>query len=84
MQVAGWTLSKGEEDPLSDIALMWMLREAKRAGMPFDESKLEGSHLFSEDTSDYSEDPAPKISAPVLQVEGESLSNRPDMLTSSG
>jgi hypothetical protein len=36
----GWWLLEGETRPASDLPLIWMLREAMRAGMPIDEAKL--------------------------------------------
>ncbi|KAM0723914.1 hypothetical protein Q7P37_000905 [Cladosporium fusiforme] len=36
----GWWLLDDEIRPASDLPLIWMLREAKRAGMPLDEAKL--------------------------------------------
>ena len=34
----GWWLLDDEVRPASDLPLIWMLREAKRAGMPIDEA----------------------------------------------
>jgi hypothetical protein len=36
----GWWLLEDEVRPASDLPLIWMLREAKRAGMPIDEAKM--------------------------------------------
>lgn len=36
----GWWLLEDEIRPASDLPLIWMLREAKRAGMPIDEAKM--------------------------------------------
>jgi hypothetical protein len=36
----GWWLLEDETRPASDLPLIWMLREAMRAGMPIDEAKL--------------------------------------------
>lgn len=36
----GWWLLDDEIRPASDLPLIWMLREAMRAGMPIDEAKL--------------------------------------------
>jgi len=36
----GWWLLDDETRPASDLPLIWMLREAMRAGMPIDEAKL--------------------------------------------
>ncbi|KXT03614.1 hypothetical protein AC578_10010 [Pseudocercospora eumusae] len=65
----GWTLDENEERPISDIALSWMVREARKAGMPFDEEKVQASNLFTEDPES---SPAmqPK-DTPQLKVEGE-------------
>ncbi|KAK0346471.1 hypothetical protein LTR02_005090 [Friedmanniomyces endolithicus] len=47
----GWTLGPGEYRPASDLPLMWMLREARKAGMPFDEDKLQASGLLFDDSA---------------------------------
>ena len=36
----GWPLADGEESPLSHGPLVWMVREAQRAGLEFDSDKL--------------------------------------------
>lgn len=36
----GWPLANGEESPLSHVPLVWMVREAQRAGLEFDGDKL--------------------------------------------
>ncbi|KAF1998033.1 hypothetical protein P154DRAFT_622018 [Amniculicola lignicola CBS 123094] len=36
----GWPLALGEEAPLSHVPLVWMVREAERAGLKFDSIKL--------------------------------------------
>lgn len=66
----GWPPKDGEERPLSDIALMWMLKEARRAGLPLDERKVQASNLFPpESMPDVTKD------TPFLQVDGQPVSN---------
>lgn len=36
----GWGLSDGEESPLSHVPLVWMVREAQRAGLEFDSESM--------------------------------------------
>ncbi|KAK4694207.1 putative membrane protein, partial [Lecanoromycetidae sp. Uapishka_2] len=36
----GWPLAEGEESPLSHGPLVWMVREAQRAGLEFDTEKI--------------------------------------------
>ena len=62
-------MDENEERPISDIALSWMVREARKAGMPFDEEKVQASNLFAEDPGP-SPDVQPK-DTPQLKVEGE-------------
>lgn len=38
---AGWPLEHGEEIPLSHGPLVWMVREAQKAGLRFDQQKVE-------------------------------------------
>ncbi|KAF2716105.1 hypothetical protein K431DRAFT_308052 [Polychaeton citri CBS 116435] len=69
----GW---EAEERPVSDLPLIWMLREARRAGMPVDEAKLEKTHpLFDdvtrEETFRGSEGPA--IVAPAIAIDGQAI-----------
>ena len=45
----GWPLSKGEENPLSHGPLVWMVREAQRAGLEFDLEKLLRAKCCDED-----------------------------------
>ena len=45
----GWPLSKGEENPLSHGPLVWMVREAQRAGLEFDLEKLLRAECCDED-----------------------------------
>lgn len=61
-------MNKGEDRPLSDIPLMWMLREAQKAGMPLDPDKVRASNLFPDE-----EEPDVDVGAPRLQVEGHAL-----------
>ncbi len=37
----GWELENDDEVPLSHIPLVWIVREAQRAGLEFDEEKME-------------------------------------------
>ncbi|KXT08464.1 hypothetical protein AC579_6327 [Pseudocercospora musae] len=67
----GWTLDENEERPISDIALSWMVREARKAGMPFDEEKVQTSNLFTEDPEP-NPDMQPK-DTPQLKVEGQAV-----------
>ena len=45
----GWPLGKGEDSALSHGPLVWMVREARRAGLEFDLDKLLGSKCCDED-----------------------------------
>jgi len=63
----GWTLHKDEQRPLSDIALMWMLKEAQKAGLPIDKSKLKASCMFLEDPQMN----VKAAEAPILQIDGQ-------------
>lgn len=65
-------MEKGEDRPLSDVPLMWMLREAQKAGMPLDPDKVRASNLFPDEP-----EPEPENEGPRLQVEGQPLPERP-------
>ncbi|KAH6612650.1 hypothetical protein C7974DRAFT_369601 [Boeremia exigua] len=45
----GWPLDSGHEAALSHVPLVWMVREAQKAGLEFDEEKLEALHCCHED-----------------------------------
>lgn len=36
----GWSLADGDEHPLSHGPLVWMIREAQKAGLPIDPEKM--------------------------------------------
>lgn len=55
----GWT---GEDEPASDLPLLWMLREAQKTGMPFDDAKLQAAHIV------FNQRQAPGI--PQAEVDG--------------
>ena len=52
----GWPLADGEESPLSHGPLVWMVREAQRAGLEFDSENMLAlkccDETFSDDTAD--------------------------------
>lgn len=45
----GWWLLEDEVRPASDLPLIWMLREAMKAGMPIDEAKLSKARFHAAD-----------------------------------
>ncbi|KAJ8112089.1 hypothetical protein OPT61_g5464 [Boeremia exigua] len=45
----GWPLDSGHEAALSHVPLVWMVREAQKAGLVFDEDKLTALHCCHED-----------------------------------
>ncbi|KAF1360344.1 hypothetical protein EJ07DRAFT_116892 [Lizonia empirigonia] len=45
----GWPLDTGHDAALSHVPLVWMVREAQKAGLEFDEEKLEALHCCHED-----------------------------------
>ncbi|ODH35053.1 hypothetical protein ACO22_03005 [Paracoccidioides brasiliensis] len=50
----GWALLPGEKWPLSHAPLVWMIHEAQRAGLQFDERKLKKFECAVEYEGDYS------------------------------
>ncbi|PGH01901.1 hypothetical protein GX51_04954 [Blastomyces parvus] len=50
----GWGLMPGEQWPLSHAPLVWMVHEAQRAGLQFDERKLKKFECAIEFSGDYS------------------------------
>ncbi|KAL8931604.1 MAG: hypothetical protein Q9211_006847, partial [Gyalolechia sp. 1 TL-2023] len=45
----GWPLANGEESALSHAPLVWMIREAQRAGLEFDRDQMLNLHCCDED-----------------------------------
>lgn len=43
----GWALDEGET-PMSHIPLVWIVREARKSGLHFDESKMKALHCWDE------------------------------------
>lgn len=54
----GWPLGQGEEAALSHVPLVWMVREAQRAGLNFDDVKVHNLNCS------YTEPPEPSVEAP--------------------
>ncbi|KAL1616373.1 hypothetical protein SLS54_008469 [Diplodia seriata] len=49
----GWGLEEGEDASLSHVPLVWMVREAQRAGLQFDENKLRALHCCPSEEEEY-------------------------------
>ncbi|KAF2015955.1 hypothetical protein BU24DRAFT_369885 [Aaosphaeria arxii CBS 175.79] len=45
----GWPLAPGEDAALSHVPLVWIIREAERAGLNFDEDKLRALNCYLEE-----------------------------------
>ena len=86
----GWPLADGEESPLSHGPLVWMVREAQRAGLEFDGDKMLKFNVCDEDynipslgISDNA--PAPTSNIPDIEVTSSPTPNpepRPDIFHS--
>ena len=50
----GWSLQEGEEFPLSHAPLVWMVREAQRAGLGFDYEKMLSLKCAADQESSFS------------------------------
>lgn len=73
----GWPLANGEESPLSHAPLVWMVREAQRAGIDFDQSKMHA--LGCCDSND--DDDMPKTGYPSSVPEVQ-ITKPPDLFHS--
>lgn len=80
----GWPVSADEELPLSHVPLVWMVREAQRAGLDFDDEmirKLKCGDDFQGNWSEPDQSGLPDESGiPSVQVTG---STTPDLLSNS-
>jgi hypothetical protein len=74
----GWQLEPGEEVTLAHAPLVWMVREARKAGLRFDEEKMidmkcwdaEKPWIDNDFASAQEEPLAPDADVPRLQVSG--------------
>lgn len=77
----GWPLEDGEDVSISRLPLIWMIREAQKAGLKFDQSELRKANLIPDDTGgdspfhDARESQAmqSQLSIPRLEVEGHPM-----------
>ena len=73
----GWPLSKGEQFPLSHGPLVWMVREARRAGLRFDPDKMIQMNCLDEtdpddDSPGVPHENSPEFNIPTVQVDSPS------------
>lgn len=52
----GWPRAEGEEWPLSHAPLVWMVREAEKAGLAFDPYKMSKLNCCADDVHEYDDD----------------------------
>ncbi|KAL5117192.1 hypothetical protein ACEQ8H_004880 [Pleosporales sp. CAS-2024a] len=61
----GWPLDAGHDAALSHVPLVWMVREAQKAGLEFDEEKLEALHCWY----DEEERVKPQTHVPTIEID---------------
>ncbi|CAG8949481.1 hypothetical protein HYFRA_00007711 [Hymenoscyphus fraxineus] len=61
----GWALEEGET-PLSHVPLVWIVREARKAGLEFDESKMKSLHCWDESIEG-------RGNIPIIELEGDKV-----------
>ena len=83
----GWPLAGGEESPLSHGPLVWMVREAQRAGLEFEGDKMlklkccdDDYNIPSLGLSDNT--PPPATNVPEIEVTNSPSVERPDIFHS--
>ncbi|KAL8832164.1 MAG: hypothetical protein Q9191_000437 [Dirinaria sp. TL-2023a] len=64
----GWPLASGEEVPLSHGPLVWMVREAQKAGLEFDQGKMRALRCC-EDQSDWVNAASKANKPPIPEVQ---------------
>ncbi|OCK75851.1 hypothetical protein K432DRAFT_429139 [Lepidopterella palustris CBS 459.81] len=88
----GWPLSPGEDSALSHIPLVWMVREAQKAGLRFDEVKMRALNCCPEEMQEERRKPIiPQIEIDPASPDPErgpssmplSQIDRPDTATTS-
>ena len=79
----GWPLANGEESALSHAPLVWMVREAQRAGLDFDEERMlkfnccdENYRIPSDGLDDQTQ---PPLDMPEIQITSSPTQERPDI-----
>ncbi|KAH8726273.1 hypothetical protein GQ44DRAFT_571521, partial [Phaeosphaeriaceae sp. PMI808] len=68
----GWPLDPGQDAALSHVPLVWMVREAQKAGLEFDEEKLEALHCYLDESE--SVDAGRQTLVPTIEVDPGSSS----------
>lgn len=63
----GWPLDSGHEAALSHVPLVWMVREAQKAGLEFDEEKLAALNCCHEDKA--SDGLKPQTIIPAIEID---------------
>ncbi|OAL06911.1 hypothetical protein IQ06DRAFT_210024 [Phaeosphaeriaceae sp. SRC1lsM3a] len=78
----GWPLDPGHDAALSHVPLVWMVREAQKAGLDFDEEKLEALHCY------YDEDEflatQPQMDVPTIEIDPASPAPASDQNRANG
>ncbi|KAH7131975.1 hypothetical protein B0J11DRAFT_548003 [Dendryphion nanum] len=69
----GWSLTDGEHVALSHVPLVWIVREAERAGLKFDQEKLHALNCGYEEPTAVPEDPHQAI-VPTIEIDPASPS----------
>ncbi|KAJ9645771.1 hypothetical protein H2199_002811 [Coniosporium tulheliwenetii] len=70
----GWPLEAGEDSALSHVPLVWMVHEAQRAGLEFDEVKMRALNCCADEETDRSRGRATAPAIPTIEVEPASRS----------
>lgn len=70
----GWPLEKHEDISLSYVPLIWMIREARKAGLPFDDNALRDAGYICDESDGSS---TLNANVPRLQVDGKPAPQHP-------
>ncbi|KAF2266365.1 hypothetical protein CC78DRAFT_513858 [Lojkania enalia] len=74
----GWPLSTGEDAALSHVPLVWMVREAQRAGLSFDDVKLRALNCSYEEPATESQTRRQATAdVPVIEIDPASPAPEP-------
>ena len=66
----GWSINhKKETYPASHIPLVWMVREARRAGLPFDEAEVAAMNCADSEDTYAGQEPIEKPEVPTINVQ---------------
>lgn len=73
----GWPPDSPEYLNLSHAPLAWMVHEAQKAGLNFDEDKMRSLKVFYDDEASIKNSAAPKLAVPQIEINDDMVESSP-------